>query len=107
MLGASKPLDNWCKWFGKYDEDGHCSPAAGAIIHAHLMDVVVLACGGKENAFVGPLVGITWISLNTPNERCGANAGFVGSFFWPSPFWPLGDFFVFFAKFGFYSPKLP
>jgi hypothetical protein len=59
VLGPSKRLDNWCKWFGKYDEDGHCSLATG-IIHAHLMDVVVLACGGKENAFVGPLVGITW-----------------------------------------------
>jgi hypothetical protein len=26
----------------------------------------------------------------------------------PSPFWPLDDFFwFFFAKFGFYGPKLP
>ena len=31
----------------------------------------------------------------------------VGPFFWPSPFWPLDDFFgFFFAKFGFYGPKL-
>jgi hypothetical protein len=31
----------------------------------------------------------------------------VGPFFWPSPFWPLDGFFwFFFAKFGFYGPKL-
>ena len=30
----------------------------------------------------------------------------VGPFFWPSPFWPLDDFFGFFAKFGLYGPKL-
>ena len=43
------------------------------------------------------------VSLNTPNERCASDALDMfgcqvrwGSFFWPSPFWPLGDFFWFF-----------
>ena len=44
------------------------------------------------------------VALKTPYERCGSDAlvGFGcqvrwGSFFWPSPFWPLDDFFDLFC----------
>ena len=45
-------------------------------------------------------------SLNTPIER-GSDARFGGvHFFGPPRFGPLGIFLVFFAKFGFWGPKL-
>ena len=43
-----------------------------------------------------------------PRPELHWQPGSGGSFFWPSLFWPLRDFFwFFFAKFGFYGPKLP
>ena len=53
-------------------------------------------------------IGVSRGFLNTPNKCCGLDAGSVGSFFWPSPFWSLGDFFWFFLlNLGSTAPNYP
>ena len=58
----------------------------------------------KAGTFINNKFGAqTRVSLNTPDERCASDALVRfkcqvrwGSFFWPSPFWPVNDFFWFF-----------